>query len=194
MPKGTGEATDIVQKEMYTFVDKGGDRVTLRPEATPSMVRAFVEHSLEQTLASPKLYSIGPDVPVRAASEGPLPAVPPARRRSLRREGSGRSMPRSSTSRARSSASWGFGDVELVINSVGDHVCRPAFRQGARGRARRERVEAVRRLPAARADEPAPHLRLQGARGSADHRRVTAFGRLSLRGVPRSISRRSSGT
>ena len=46
--KGTGETTDIVQKEMYSFTDKGGERVTLRPEATPSMVRAFVEHNLEQ--------------------------------------------------------------------------------------------------------------------------------------------------
>ena len=35
--KGTGESTDIVQKEMYSFTDKGGERVTMRPEATPSM-------------------------------------------------------------------------------------------------------------------------------------------------------------
>ena len=48
--KGTGETTDIVQKEMYSFEDKGGDRVTLRPEATPSLVRAFIEHNLEHTL------------------------------------------------------------------------------------------------------------------------------------------------
>ncbi|SVC20372.1 uncharacterized protein METZ01_LOCUS273226, partial [marine metagenome] len=58
--KGTGESTDIVQKEMYTFTDKGGERITLRPEATPSMVRAFVEHSLEQTHPIVKLYSMGP--------------------------------------------------------------------------------------------------------------------------------------
>jgi histidyl-tRNA synthetase len=45
---------------MYTFTDKGGDRVTLRPEATPSMVRAYVEHNLEQALASVKLYTCGP--------------------------------------------------------------------------------------------------------------------------------------
>ena len=58
--KGTGETTDIVQKEMYTFVDKGGDRITLRPEATPSMVRAYVEHNLEHALPSAKLYAMGP--------------------------------------------------------------------------------------------------------------------------------------
>ena len=58
--KGTGETTDIVQKEMYTFEDKGGERVTLRPEATPSMVRAFVEHGLEQEFPVAKLFSFGP--------------------------------------------------------------------------------------------------------------------------------------
>src|ERR1051326_1578184 len=58
--KGTGESTDIVQKEMYSFTDKGGERVTLRPEATPSMVRAYIEHNLEQTLPAAKLYAIGP--------------------------------------------------------------------------------------------------------------------------------------
>ena len=58
--KGTGETTDIVQKEMYSFTDKGGDRITMRPEATPSMVRAYVEHNLEHALPSAKLYAMGP--------------------------------------------------------------------------------------------------------------------------------------
>ena len=58
--KGTGESTDIVQKEMYSFDDKGGQRVTLRPEATPGIVRAFVEHALEQTLSVAKLFTLGP--------------------------------------------------------------------------------------------------------------------------------------
>ncbi|MEZ5318694.1 MAG: ATP phosphoribosyltransferase regulatory subunit, partial [Vicinamibacterales bacterium] len=58
--KGTGESTDIVQKEMYSFTDKGGERVTLRPEATPSMVRAYVEHNLEQVLPAAKLFAMGP--------------------------------------------------------------------------------------------------------------------------------------
>jgi histidyl-tRNA synthetase len=58
--KGTGETTDIVQKEMYSFTDKGGERVTLRPEATPSMVRAYIEHNLEQAMAQVKLYAMGP--------------------------------------------------------------------------------------------------------------------------------------
>ena len=58
--KGTGESTDIVQKEMYTFTDKGGERITLRPEATPSMARAYIEHNLENVQPSAKLYAMGP--------------------------------------------------------------------------------------------------------------------------------------
>jgi histidyl-tRNA synthetase len=58
--KGTGESTDIVQKEMYSFTDKGGERVTLRPEATPGMVRAYIEHNLDQALPAAKLYAMGP--------------------------------------------------------------------------------------------------------------------------------------
>ncbi len=58
--RSVGEDTDIVEKEMYTFTDKGGRSVTLRPEMTASVARAYVEHHFE-TLPSPvKLFYIGP--------------------------------------------------------------------------------------------------------------------------------------
>ncbi|MGB8720233.1 MAG: ATP phosphoribosyltransferase regulatory subunit, partial [Desulfobacterales bacterium] len=44
--RSIGEDTDIVEKEMYTFADRGGDMVTLRPEATASIVRAYIQHKL----------------------------------------------------------------------------------------------------------------------------------------------------
>jgi histidyl-tRNA synthetase len=44
--RGIGEATDIVEKEMYTFADRSGNSLTLRPEATASMVRAYLEHQM----------------------------------------------------------------------------------------------------------------------------------------------------
>ena len=44
--RGVGETTDVVQKEMYTFDDKGGRSITLRPEGTAGAVRAFLEHGL----------------------------------------------------------------------------------------------------------------------------------------------------
>lgn len=58
--RGIGEDTQVVQKEMYTFEDKGGDRVTMRPEATAGVVRAYLEHSLYAQDAVSKLYSLGP--------------------------------------------------------------------------------------------------------------------------------------
>ncbi|MCX8118778.1 MAG: histidine--tRNA ligase [Desulfobacterota bacterium] len=58
--RGIGEATDIVEKEMYTFIDKGGTSLTLRPEATASMARAYLEHRLYTFDPVAKLYCIGP--------------------------------------------------------------------------------------------------------------------------------------
>ena len=45
-PRGVGAGTDIVEKEMYSFQDKGGDSMTLRPEATAGIVRAYLQRSL----------------------------------------------------------------------------------------------------------------------------------------------------
>src|SRR2546428_9981013 len=55
-----GEATDIVQKEMYTFQDRGGDSVTLRPEATAGLLRAYIEHGLFVHPKPIKVYTLGP--------------------------------------------------------------------------------------------------------------------------------------
>ena len=58
--KGTGEETDIVQKEMYTLRTKGGDVLALRPEFTPAVMRAYVEHGLSRMGQPQKLFSYGP--------------------------------------------------------------------------------------------------------------------------------------
>jgi histidyl-tRNA synthetase len=58
--RGIGEATDIVSKEMYTFLDRSGESITLRPEMTAGVVRSFVEHSLDKKQGLNKLYYIGP--------------------------------------------------------------------------------------------------------------------------------------
>ena len=124
--KGTGESTDIVQKEMYVFEDRGGERVTLRPEATPSMVRAYVEHALEQALPTVKLFSFGPmfryerpqkgryrqfhqlDVEVFGVSDATVDAEVIEMAVALVR-------------------ALGIDGTELVINSVGCRECRPGF-------------------------------------------------------------------
>src|ERR1035437_4371174 len=58
--RGIGEATDIVGKEMYTFLDKGGRSLTLRPEGTAPIVRAALEHGLTANGQSAKVYYAGP--------------------------------------------------------------------------------------------------------------------------------------
>ena len=58
--RGIGETTDIVEKEMYTFEDRGGEKVTLRPEGTASVVRAFIEHKMYTTQTVQKFYYLGP--------------------------------------------------------------------------------------------------------------------------------------
>ncbi len=58
--RGIGEATDIVEKEMYTFSDRSGNSLTLRPEATASLARAYLEHQMYSFDPVAKLYTIGP--------------------------------------------------------------------------------------------------------------------------------------
>ncbi|SDL39791.1 histidine--tRNA ligase [Halarsenatibacter silvermanii] len=58
--RGIGEATDIVEKEMYTFEDRGGRSITLRPEMTASVVRSFLENKIYGRAQPTKYYYIGP--------------------------------------------------------------------------------------------------------------------------------------
>ncbi len=58
--RSTGKDTDIVSKEMYSFVDKNGDKVALRPEATPGLVRNYVEHGMFNLPQPVKMFWLGP--------------------------------------------------------------------------------------------------------------------------------------
>ncbi len=124
--KGTGESTDIVHKEMYTFTDKGGERVTLRPEATPPIVRAFVQHGLEQSLPMPKLYALGPMFRYERPQKGRYRQF-----HQLDVEVFGIADP--SIDAEVVEMAWrllhelGIVDAELLINSVGCPACRPRF-------------------------------------------------------------------
>ena len=126
--KGSGESTDIVQKEMYAFTDKGGERITLRPEATPSMVRAYVEHSLEHALPFAKLFSMGQMFRYERPQKG--------RQRQFHQfdvEVFGISDPAIDAEVI--DLAWslvtelGIAQAELVINSVGCASCRPKFHE-----------------------------------------------------------------
>jgi histidyl-tRNA synthetase len=58
--RSIGSATDIVEKEIYSMTDRSGDSIALRPEATASVLRAFIEHNLQAQQPVNKLFSIGP--------------------------------------------------------------------------------------------------------------------------------------
>jgi histidyl-tRNA synthetase len=58
--RSVGEETDIVSKEMYTFEDRDGNSLTLRPENTASVIRSYIEHRLDQQPGLQKLYYMGP--------------------------------------------------------------------------------------------------------------------------------------
>ena len=58
--RSIGETTDIVEKEMYTFADRHGESITLRPEGTAPVVRAYIEHKLYANDPVAKLYYLGP--------------------------------------------------------------------------------------------------------------------------------------
>ena len=124
--KGTGESTDIVQKEMYAFTDKGGERIALRPEATPSMVRAFVEHGLEQKLLVAKLFAIGPMFRYERPQKGRYRQF-----HQLDVEVFGVTDPAVDAEIIDLAGAFvgelGIGQTELLLNSVGCAECRPVF-------------------------------------------------------------------
>jgi len=70
--KGIGGGTDIVDKEMYSVKTKGGDRLVMRPEGTASVMRAYIEHGMQNKPQPVKLYYSGPvfrhDKPQRTLS------------------------------------------------------------------------------------------------------------------------------
>ena len=79
--RGVGESTDIVQKQMFTFEDQGGRSLTLRPEATASICRAYLEHGMQKLRAAGEALDRRAVLPPRAPAGGPLPAVHADRRR-----------------------------------------------------------------------------------------------------------------
>ncbi|MDR1621163.1 MAG: histidine--tRNA ligase [Synergistaceae bacterium] len=126
--RGVGDTTDIVEKEMYTFVDRGGRSVTLRPEATAGMVRAALEHSLCGQNAAGKLWCWGPMFRYERPQKG--------RYRQFYQfdaECLGLAGPVADVEVIALSAEifrrLGLRNLEVVMNSVGCPNCRPRYRK-----------------------------------------------------------------
>lgn len=125
--KGIGEETDVVGKEMYTFEDRGGESLTLRPEGTAGAVRAYIEHSRHAVDPIQKWFYIGPMFRAEAPQKG--------RYRQFTQIGAelfGVSEPRADVEMLsliyRFLTEVGVEGVVLRLNSIGDEASRPAYR------------------------------------------------------------------
>jgi len=130
--RSIGETTDIVEKEMYTFDDRDGKKITLRPEGTASVVRAYIEHNLRETAPFSKLYYIGPMFRRERPQAG--------RYRQFYQIGAevfgiGHYMIDAEIISMLNLLfdSLNIKGVELQINSIGCPQCRPAFREALKG-------------------------------------------------------------
>lgn len=127
--RGVGDSTDIVQKEMYTFEDRGGRSMTLRPEGTASISRAYVEH---------KMFG-NPDQPVKVSYLGPMFRYERSQKGRYRQfvqfgvEAIGSKDPAIDAEvielAMRVYQESGLKHLKLVINSLGDQEVRQAHRQ-----------------------------------------------------------------
>ncbi len=126
--RGIGEVTDIVEKEMYTFVDLGGESLSLRPEATAGTLRAVVEHSLLKQEPVLKLYTIGPMFRRERPSKGRFRQFFQINAEVL---GDDSPFTDAETIAAAHSVMVNIGASGLVmeVNSVGCKECRPRFRR-----------------------------------------------------------------
>lgn len=124
--RGVGEETDIVSKEMYTFADRDETSITLRPENTASVIRAYIEHRLDQRPGLQKLYYIGPMFRRERPQKG--------RYRQFSQIGAeviGSESPAVDAEVIEMVieilSQSGLEGFQLVINSVGCKECRPKF-------------------------------------------------------------------
>jgi len=126
--RSIGETTDIVEKEMYTFEDKGGTSMTLRPEGTAPVMRAFIQHKLYAQDPVSKLFYIGPMFRHERPQKG--------RYRQFHQIGAeviGVDDPKIDAQVLAMLSHYfetcKIPDVELQINSLGCPECRPAYRE-----------------------------------------------------------------
>jgi len=135
--RGVGEETDIVTKEMYTFEDRDGGSLTLRPECTASVIRAYIEHRLDQQAGMQKLYYLGPMFRRERPQKGRFRQF-----YQIGAEAIGSESPLVDAEVIEMVMALfgrlGLDGFELFLNSVGCSGCRPRFLASLR-----ERLDAV---------------------------------------------------
>jgi histidyl-tRNA synthetase len=124
--RGVGEETDIVTKEMYTFLDRDETSLTLRPENTAAVIRAYIEHRLDQRPGVQKLYYIGPMFRRERPQKGRYRQF-----YQIGAEAIGSESPIVDAEVIEMVVAIlkgvGLSGFKLLINSVGDANCRPQY-------------------------------------------------------------------
>jgi len=126
--KGTGITTDIVEKEMYSFKTKGGDHVALRPEFTPGIARAYIEHGMHNLPQPVKLFAQGPCFRYERPQAGRYRQFYTA---SLEAIGDGNASIDGQIIQMSFDIlkDMSFKNASIQINSIGDSECRPYFKK-----------------------------------------------------------------
>lgn len=126
--RSIGDTTDIVEKEMYSFVDKGENAVTMRPEGTASVMRAYIEHKLYAQDPVAKLYYMGPMFRYERPQKGRYRQF-----HQIGAEVTGVTDPKVDaqvlTMLCHFFAELGLTEPTLQINSLGCPECRPVYRE-----------------------------------------------------------------
>lgn len=140
--RSVGEATEIVGKQMYTFEDRGGESLTLRPEGTAGVVRAFVQHSLFMTEQLPwRVFYVEDMFRYERPQAGRYRQF-----KQLGVEAIGAKGPQVDVEQIQLCVRFlegiGVADLEVRVNSVGDESCRPAYIRELRGFLERTEVAA----------------------------------------------------
>ena len=121
-----GESTDIVEKEMYTFKDRNGASLAMRPEGTASVIRAYIENGLYVRGSVQRLYTIGPMFRHERPQKGRLRQF---HQMSVEVLGSDRAMTDTEVMAMAWQLLQEIGlEASLEINSLGCAACRPSFK------------------------------------------------------------------
>jgi histidyl-tRNA synthetase len=124
--RSIGTYTDIVEKEIYSLTDRSGDSITLRPEATASVLRAFIEHNLQAQQPVHKLFSIGPMFRHERPQKGRLRQF-----HQINAEMIGTASPYADAEiiylLIQILNNLGLQETRLKLNSLGCPLCRPSF-------------------------------------------------------------------
>ncbi len=124
--RGVGQGTDIVEKEMYTFDDRSGSSLTLRPEGTAPVCRAYLEHGMKNLVQPVRLYYLAPIFRYERPQSGRM-----RQHHQFGFEVIGDGSPMVDAEVI--SLAWNFfaclglGGLNLVINSIGCRECRPVY-------------------------------------------------------------------